>query len=188
MNVDRPHHVHAGLRSRVVAFALDYLLIGGYILVLATISTLLLRGPIRRFADPLFASPPRRDLVAFLTLILPVMLYFTYGESAHKHATWGKRKAGLFVTDKHGYGLTRRRSFARAALKFAPWQLAHTSLFHIPGWPMAVTTVPPLSQGGLTVAWFAVGAYVLSIMLDKQQRALYDRAVGTMVVKHGVGA
>jgi len=183
MDVDRSKNSFAGPRSRVFAFALDYLLICGYILVVTTISTFMIRGPLRQHTDSLFATPTRRDLIAFLTLILPVTLYFTYCESSHHQATWGKRKVGVFVTDRHGGRLSRSRAFARSALKFAPWQVAHTSLFHIPGWPLASTTVPPLAQGGLSVGMLTASAYLLSIIIDKQHRALFDRVTGSMVLK-----
>ena len=36
------------------------------------------------------------DLMAFITLVLPVILYFTLQESSPKQSTW-KRKAGIRV-------------------------------------------------------------------------------------------
>jgi uncharacterized RDD family membrane protein YckC len=188
MNDDLPTGTSAAIRTRVFAFALDYLLICGYILLLAAVNTLLLRSPLRPHLDPLLATPIRRDLLAFLTLVFPVMLYFTYGESSHAQATWGKRTVGVVVVDQRGDRVSRRRALARAALKLLPWQVAHTTLFHIPGWPLATTSVPPLAQGGIGVTWLIVSAYLVSGLRDQQHRTLYDRAAGTLVVRWVAGA
>ena len=48
---------------------------------------------------PLFASPVVMDGIAFLTLIFPVILYFTLQESSPRQATWGKRKVGIKVVN-----------------------------------------------------------------------------------------
>ena len=173
----------AGLRLRIIAFSLDYVLICGYIVFLAAVSTLVRRGPLRHRVDSLFVTPTRRDLVAFVTLILPVMLYFAYYESSPQRATWGKRTWGLQVVDVHGKRLSRARALTRAALKFLPWQVAHTSLFHIPGWPMTATSVPPAAQVGLGLVWVMVGAYVVSMMTSKHHQTLYDQLLGSIVIQ-----
>jgi len=178
-----PHRSSARLRSRIMAFTLDYILICGYILVLATVRTLVLRGPLRQRANSLFATPTRRDLLACMTLVLPVMLYFMYYESSPQGATWGKRKLGLQVLDVYGQRLSKERALTRAALKFLPWQVAHTSLFNIPGWPMAATAVPPPVQVGLGLVWLMVGAHVVSVLTSKQHQTLYDQLVGSIVVE-----
>ena len=54
--------------------------------------------------SPVFASPVVMDAIAFLTLILPVILYFTLQESSPRQATWGKRKAGIRVASLQGKG------------------------------------------------------------------------------------
>lgn len=61
----------AGL-LRIKAFALDYLLILGYMVVLAGAGTLLTLGPVGDRWTLLMSNPIRADLVAFLTLVLPV--------------------------------------------------------------------------------------------------------------------
>jgi uncharacterized RDD family membrane protein YckC len=177
---DTSPQVDAGLWSRMLAFGCDYLLICGYILVLVIISTLL-RRPLGALLAPVFSSPIRRDLGAFAVLILPVLLYSAAGESSPSAATWGKRKRGLQVLDTQGNRLSRQRAFARAALKFLPWQVAHTSLFHIPGWPMAVESVPIGSTIGFGLVWALVGIYAGSILLHRQHRAVYDQLLGACV-------
>lgn len=173
--------LYPGLGSRTAAFCLDYMLISGYMVVLATGSTLVLRSSLRERIAPFFTTPLRRDLGAFLVLILPVLLYYTYAESAPQAATWGKQKRGLQVLNLQGNRLSRGRAFARAALKFLPWQVAHTSLFHIPGWPLAVEDLPVGSKLGLGLVWVLVGIYGVSILVHPQHRTIYDQIVGSAV-------
>ena len=176
-----PTHAYPGLGSRAGAFCFDYLLISGYMLVLGMGSTLVLHGPLRERIAPFFNTPIRRDLGAFLVLIVPVILYSTYAESSSQAATWGKQKRGLQVLDGEGNRLSRVRAFARAALKFLPWQVAHTSLFHIPGWPLAVEDVPNGSKLGLGLVWIIVGIYGVSMLIHPQHRTIYDQIVGSSV-------
>ena len=86
---------YAGFIKRLKAFGFDYLLIVGYIILLAagTMAVIKISGffglSLRWPENPLLA-----DLMAFVTLVLPVILYFTLQESSPKQATWGKTQSG----------------------------------------------------------------------------------------------
>ena len=97
---------YAGLRLRVAAFAFDYLIVLGYIVVLTAIAVcaVMISGP-QSPADTLFANPVFSDLITFVTLVLPVILYFTLQEGSPRQATWGKRKMGLRVVTATGASL-----------------------------------------------------------------------------------
>jgi uncharacterized RDD family membrane protein YckC len=131
-----------GFWRRVGAFGLDYILISGYLIVLGGVCSFLVFGPLKEHWQGLAAGPVLSDLIAFVMAVLPVMLYFTLLESSVAAATWGKRRMGIKVVRVDGAPLTRARALLRSAIKFAPWQLAHTCLFHIPGWPFATETPP----------------------------------------------
>lgn len=73
--------------KRITAFALDYLLIAGYLVVLAIVSSILAFGPLKDRWQGLISSPERMDCLAFVTAILPVILYFTLLESSESGAT-----------------------------------------------------------------------------------------------------
>jgi uncharacterized RDD family membrane protein YckC len=122
------------------------------------------------------------DLIAFLTAILPVMLYFTLLEGGSAQATWGKRWVGIQVTAVNSQPVTYGRVFVRSFIKFAPWQLAHTSLFHIPGWPFAIESVGDASMIGLVVAQGLVLLYILSLLFTSARQTPYDWAAGTVVI------
>jgi uncharacterized RDD family membrane protein YckC len=172
----------ASLRQRFSAFLFDYLLILIYIAVLAAVSTLLLFSPWgeRRFG--LDDSPIVSDALAFLTLVLPVMLYFAISHSRPAGATWGKHRRELQVVRyPDGARLGFGRALLRAAVKLLPWQLAHTALFNIPGWPMSPAEPPGWVVGLFVLVWVLVFIYWVSALLSRDRRALYDRVAGTWV-------
>lgn len=174
---------YAGFTRRLKAFVYDYLLISGYILLLAmatmgiTITASYLGFSLRWPENPILA-----DLLAFVTLILPVALYFTLTESSPRQATWGKRKVGLRVVNAEGGTLTRKQAFIRSLVKLLPWQIAHTCIFHLPGWPLEVTTLPPPVIAGYVLLYVLVGIYIVSALISKKHRTPYDWAAGACVI------
>lgn len=179
-----PHVRYAGFAKRLKPFAFDYLFIAAYIILLAGLTwgiikiAALLEHPLAWPENPFLA-----DLLAFITLILPVILYFSLQESSPPGATWGKRKAGIRVVAAGGVQLTRTRAFIRSLVKFAPWQIAHTCLFHIPGWPFAVTVVPPLVIAGFALVYMLVGIYIATAVISKTHRTPYDWVAGSFVIQ-----
>lgn len=169
--------------KRLIAFLLDYLVISAYIVALTVVSMLILRSGAGPALTDLFASPIRADLFAFLILVLPVILYFALLESGPRQATWGKQRMRLCVTDERGSRLTRPRALLRSVVKFLPWQIAHTSLFHIPGWPMNVVDVPTASVIGFIVVWVLIFAWLGFLFFHPTRRAPYDLIAGSRVVR-----
>jgi uncharacterized RDD family membrane protein YckC len=123
-------------------------------------------------------SPWTLDLQAFLTLILPVILTFSYLEGSGRQATFGKRRRRLVVTDAHGRPPGFRRAFVRSAVKFLPWQLGHTAVFHLASGSTSIVFL------GLSIlAQLLVVASVLVMAIDARHRALHDWVAGTRVVE-----
>ena len=172
-----------GPRKRLVAFGFDFLLIFAYVLILLGIGIAITVtiGPLDQI-HPVFASPVFMDLVAFLILVLPVILYFTLQESSSRKATWGKRKAGIQVVNTGGTRLTRKQALVRSVLKFLPWQIAHSSIFHIEGFPLEPAEPTPLVISGLVLVWVLLGIYAISMLVSKKHRTPYDWAAGAYVV------
>lgn len=127
--------------------------------------------------------PPRitMEVIAFSTTVLPSILYFSLQEGGSRQATWGKRRAGLRLRWVAGGPVSYPRAFVRNALKFAPWQIAHSSMLHIPGWPFDSAAPSGLALGGLVAAWGLVFAYLGTLVLTPSRRTLYDRLSGTVV-------
>jgi len=179
-------HQYAGFFRRLKAFACDYLIICGYLILLTGVTMVVIRvGSLLGIPLHWPENPVLADLMAFLTLVLPVILYFTFQESSSKRSTWGKRKAGIRVVNADGNTLTRGQAFIRSLVKVIPWQIAHTCLVHVPGWPMAITTVPPAIITGFVLVYILAGIYVASALISKKHRTPYDWASGSYVIVEG---
>lgn len=90
---------------------------------------------------------------------------------------------GLKVLDREGEHMSKGRSMARSSLKFLPWQMSHTAMFHIPGFPAAAAEQPGWSVVVLVLAWVLVALYIIGITaIGGGGRTLYDRVAGTSVI------
>ena len=169
----------APLGRRFKAFVLDYVVISAYLVALAILGALVYHA-----SDGAASGPPSRlvmELVAFGTTVLPVTLYFALQEGGPAQASWGKRRAGIRVTTRDGGRATLGRALGRNGLKLLPWQVAHTSLFHIPGWPLESEDPSGLALIGLIVSWGLVLLYLLVMLTSGCRRTPYDRVAGTVV-------
>ncbi len=88
---------YARLIVRITAFALDYIIIAGYLSFVIVLGTVL-NTSFSSVAHGLFSNPLLGQIIGFLMITLPVSLYFILFESSRWQATWGKRKKGLQVT------------------------------------------------------------------------------------------
>ncbi len=166
----------AGLGKRLQAFVYDGMVLAFLLLTSAAVGSALhlAVGPVR-------FTPALADGVAFLALILPVILYGAWAESSPRQSTFGKRKAGLVVVDARGGRLSRGRAFARSALKYLPWQIAHSCLFRVPGWPSDPQEPSPWIWAGLILAQALVLITLLTLSFG-HRRTPYDRISGSYVV------
>ena len=88
-NLISPPTQFAGVAIRLKALAFDYLLISAYIFLLAAVSMAVIKisgvlGLSLRWPE----NPVLADLMAFITLILPVSLYFALSESSRYLEPW----------------------------------------------------------------------------------------------------
>lgn len=165
----------AGLGVRLAAMGIDFLILAGYGLILALVAVVIIRttGWEQRLNSAIAG-----DILAFVTLVLPVILYFSFQEGSSRQATIGKRRMGLKVIDSQGNRMSFGRALLRSVLKFLPWQLAHTAIFQI-RYGNDSGNIFGLS----IVAQLLVIIYLLSIWLDKQRRAPYDFLAGSRVTR-----
>ncbi|MDX1591740.1 MAG: RDD family protein, partial [Balneolaceae bacterium] len=99
--------------------------------------------------------------------------------SAHQ-ATWGKRWQGIRVIQNNGEKLTKLRSLGRTALKFIPWELAHTCIWQI---NYGSREYENLIMIGFILVWVWVGIYLLTLLINPKNQALYDKIAKTWVVQ-----
>lgn len=170
------------LWKRLLAFALDYLIISVYLGVLVAFGVAIARTPIGPSFQAIFSNPNSAEFAAFLLLVLPVLLYFTLFESSRWQATWGKHVMGLRVVTTSGSAASFPRALWRNVLKLIPWELTHACLWRIPGWPLAPETPPLWITIGLILVWVIVALYVISLLLSRTGQTLYDLIAGVRVV------
>lgn len=169
---------------RVAAFALDYAVIAAYIGLLTGLGFAVRAALHQHLALPRTdAEKLQGHAVAFLTLTLPVALYFALSEASRSQATLGKRALGLRVMTTDGARVPVGRSLLRSSVKFAPWEIAHTAIWHTPGQPF----VSPPAAGniaGYALALAGASWYAASLFIG-DRRTPYDRVAGAMVVAGG---
>ena len=166
---------------RVAAYLVDYLAIAAYIALLTGAS--FASGASRRLDLALSGNPALGQLVAFIALTLPVMLYFAVSEASPWQATLGKRALSIRVAAHGAVGrLSFWRTLLRAALKFAPWELAHTVLWRVEGWPLESPQPTPIHWLGFALSLLWAGWYLVSLF-GGSRRTLYDRAAASVVVR-----
>jgi uncharacterized RDD family membrane protein YckC len=162
----------------MLAFTLDYLPIAGYLVGLTLISqALATRQP--NVLERLFQGPVAGQASGFMLVTLPVTLYFAVQEASARQATWGKVRCSLKVIGPDGGRLSLGRALARTALKFLPWELAHTAIWQA---QFASVERSPVIIAGFVLVWALVGANALSVGVRRDRRALYDQWAGTAVV------
>ena len=167
---------------RLLAFALDYIVISLYLAALVGLSLVLARTAAGPGFRALFSDPNSAELTAFLLLVLPVLLYFAIFEASPWQATWGKRVVGLRVVTTTGARVGFARALWRNALKLIPWELTHACLWRIPGWPLAPETPPLWITVGLILVWVIVAIYVLSLAFSRTGQTIYDWLADVRVV------
>ena len=167
---------YAGFWKRAGAFALDYIIILGYLIAL-TLLFLFLNNAFHadRF---LFTTRVQSQFMGFIFVTLPVTLYFAFGESSSRQATWGKQRLKLKVTDYNGNKVGFWRAFSRTLLKFIPWEISHTLIWTIYFSPQ---TDSFLINYGFGLVYLLIGLNLASLIMTKTHQTLYDFLAKTFV-------
>jgi uncharacterized RDD family membrane protein YckC len=167
-------NVPSGLR-RVSAWLIDYFLLAIYMGILLFVVFVVTGG---RLEIPGVATPGARQLLGAATLTIPVLLYFALFEASSRQGTIGKQATRLRVVGRDHERIGLSRSLVRSALKFTPWEIAHTAIHRIPmsgdiPWPV---------WAGLVVSMLLALVY-LAALFTGHGRTLYDVVAGTRVVE-----
>lgn len=173
--------VPAGLKKRMGAFGIDYLPIAAYLAALTGVAAALRLTPLRGWLGRVYGNPYTAQLADSLAFDLPVMAYFALFEASSLEATPGKRRLGLRVVTAAGGGASLPQTAARIALKFLPWEIAHTSLWHTPGWPRH-SRPTAANYASYALVYVLGGVYVITLLTSDKRQALYDRLTRMRVV------
>jgi uncharacterized RDD family membrane protein YckC len=167
----RSLRTRAGVAPRLAAMAWDMPIIVAWGVVAAIVGFCM-----RELAGIRPSEPWQLDLEAFLTLVLPVVVTFAWLEASSARATPGKRRMGVIVATRGGGRPGIGRSLLRSAVKFTPWQMGHTAVFHLVAGSTALGFLI-LSLGAQAFSF----ASFLFMAFDREHRALHDWAAGTRV-------
>jgi uncharacterized RDD family membrane protein YckC len=168
---------YAGFWQRVAAFALDYMIILGYLLGIVLLS--LLVNQVLNVNQWLFADRVQAQFVAFLLVTFPVTLYFAGSESSIRQATWGKQRLKLKVADSNGNRISFWRALARTLLKFVPWEISHTLIWQIYFSPQLESV---WISYGFAIVYLLIGLNIVSLVITKTNQTLYDLLSNTYVI------
>jgi uncharacterized RDD family membrane protein YckC len=157
--------------KRILAFGLDYLIITGYGMVLFGVTTSIGVAGL---------SPLKGQVVGFVSLTIPVFLYFFLMEKSSSAATLGKRVMNISVQTHTANN--SQKIFVRNILKFLPWEIAHFGIHWIMYYSEIDKAPPVWVWVSLILPQLIVFIYMLSIVLYKGESSFYDRIANTKIV------
>ena len=166
---------------RASAYLIDVLVIYAYIAVLFAASTAV--NSLTSFHEMMEASYLMRHSISFLTLTLPVILYFTLMERSRRQASFGKSLLGMRVESVTGERAPFSTLLTRNAVKFLPWEIAHT---HIHLTPNFIFTGETSTVGwilGVVTPLCAMLLYAGMIIVRDDRRSVYELISGTRTVR-----
>lgn len=164
---------HEGL-LRLLAFALDWFVVALWGTLVFGLVMIASGGEPPRLRDPWTGQA-----IGFVTMTLPVILYFSLCESSPMRASFGKRALGLVVTQETGGRLSFGSALLRNGLKFTPWEFGHTvaqqSIFSSDG------GLPPWTIGPAVFAFLGPLWFVTTLFTKR--RTPYDRCAASRVAR-----
>ena len=170
---------------RLLAFALDYMLISAYLLLLLVASLAILASGARGAYQHLWSTSWTAESAGFVLLTLPVILYFAILEASPARSTFGTRVLRLRVVSITGSRLSLVRSILRSSVKFAPWELAHFTIWNVVYQGGGGKSAPVWSYVTLGAVYLLVGIYLLTLFVGRSHRTIYDRISGARVIDAG---
>ncbi|MBC7888310.1 MAG: RDD family protein [Ferruginibacter sp.] len=165
--------------KRVKAFIIDYLIILIYIGLLFGV-TLFVFFLLK--IKPAHISPVTGEMIGFLSLTVPVVLYFSILENGKYLGTIGKRKMGLCVVSnkmsKPGFG----QILFRNIIKFLPWELAHFFIYRLFYFDSVNKPVPGWVLAGLIIAQVIALVYLFCMLIHRNKQGIYELLSQTRVI------
>lgn len=167
---------------RIAAWCLDYLVIAAYLVMLTALSLGLNATPLRSGFNSAMSNAVTAELLGFVFLTAPVVMYFAILEASSWQATLGKRAVGVVVVGASRGRLALGRALAREGLRFLPWELSHALLWRVALAPDK-NSVSGWVTWGFVVVYLLVLAYLVTLFVGSQHRTLYDRVAGSYVLR-----
>lgn len=125
-------------------------------------------------------------LFILATYSLPVWCYFIWMESRPTGQTIAKRLLGLQVVSREGGSIGMGTAALRTAVKLLPWEILHWGLMMpVPAWSEAAKHADIVTRPGMTIHFFLVSSWVVTILVTEGNRAVHDFLASTFVIQKG---
>ncbi|WP_191859068.1 RDD family protein [Hanstruepera ponticola] len=160
------------LLKRLIAGFLDYVVIGIYALALYVVVTSV--APLEALLKT--SNPINGQLIGFITLTLPVFLYFYFSEKGSHRATIGKRITKIQVSSTGS--ILKRNLF-----KFLPWEMAHLGVHWIFYYSNKNIETPFWVWFCLITPQATVFLYCISIIWSNGKSSIYDKWSQTDIIQ-----
>ena len=157
---------------RLIAYCFDYIIIVVYALLLFGLTIIL------NLKD-LALTPISRQFLGFISLTLPVFLYFYLSEKGSHRATIGKRMMNISVF--YESDSAKPRILQRNILKFLPWEIAHTGVHWIVFYSKYKNDVPVWVWILLILPQIIIVIYLVSIVVSKGESSIYDKIANSKI-------
>lgn len=170
------HDTHGLIIKRIAAFIIDYsVIILPYIVGVTLFNAMRSGTDVSQFVP---TNPAQGQLMGFLSVTLPVTLYFVVMES-WRGATLGKLRMNLVVQAADGTPASFAAVLLRNVLKFVPWEITHMLIWRnvysesFPTWAFV---------GGLALVYGLLGIYIATMVVSPSRQTLYDGIAGVVIV------
>ena len=163
--------------KRLLAFLIDYFIIVIYAAFLFGLTVLVHNIFKFNFQRP---SAFLSQAIGFVTMTVPVFLYFYLSEKSNHRGTIGKRLLRIYT--KTNTEQSNKSILLRNLIKFLPWEIAHTGVQWAVFYSSQNIEPPVWVWIALILPQLFVIIYVLSIIISKGKTSIYDKIAGTSVI------
>jgi uncharacterized RDD family membrane protein YckC len=171
----------APLKKRFSALFVDYLVLVAYGLLLIGVSLAFYNLVFGEVPDLInLIGPFGTQFIGFITLTLPVGLYFYFTESSKRRASLGKRAVKISVKSMTGT-VSKQQIAVRTIIKLLPWEFAHAFVHQVVFYSQNNGTPPLWVMAGLSMANILPLIYLGFVIFRKDHRGPHDLAAQTIV-------
>ena len=164
--------------KRLSAFAIDLFIVAIYGLCLFLLIVLINGGlPIQELPYNTY----KQQLIGFVSLVLPTLIYFIYSEWRFGR-TFGKKLMGIRVISIDGKKNRFGQIAIRNILKFLPWEIAHFGVHHFIAANLTQNEIPMIALASSVFAQLLVLFYLGFTIWQNQSCTPYDLVARTRVI------
>lgn len=164
--------------KRLSAFAIDLFIVAIYGLCLFLLVVLINGGlPVQELPYNTY----KQQLIGFVSLVLPTLLYFIYSEWRFGR-TFGKKLMGIRVVSIDGKNIRFGQIAIRNILKLLPWEIAHFGVHQFISANLSQNKIPMIAFASSVFAQLLILIYLGFAIWHKQSRTPYDLVARTRVI------